>query len=62
MEKKQTHEQDICRTVLSNFWQSFCGKMRNIKLCLASAVVKASLLLRCGDVEMNPGPLSIEGM
>ena len=52
---KRTNEQG---TLLKNFWQSFCGKM---KLCLASAVVKASLLLRCGDVETNPGPLTKEG-
>ena len=54
-------EQVIRETVLSNFWHSFCGKMRSIKLYLSSAVVKASLLLRCGDVEMNPGPLTREG-
>ena len=26
-----------------------------------AAAVQASLLLRCGDIEMNPGPLSMEG-
>ena len=58
---KRTEEQVVHGTVLSNFLHSFCGKMRSIKLCLASALVKASLLLRCGDVEMNPGPLTREG-
>ena len=58
MEKcKRTDEQHACGIVLRNFWQNFCGKMRSIKLYLASAMIKASLLLRCGDVEMNPGPL-----
>ena len=52
---KRTNEQG---TILKNFWQSSYGKM---KLCLASAVVKVSLLLRCGDVETNPGPLTTEG-
>ena len=58
---KRTEEQVVYGAVLSNFWHNFCGKMRSIKLYLASAVVKASLLLRCGDVEMNPGPLTREG-
>ena len=35
--------------------------MRSMKLYLASAMVKASLLLRCGDVEINPGPLTSGG-
>ena len=30
-------------------------------MVLEMATVQASLLLRCGDVEMNPGPLTIEG-
>ena len=30
--------------------------MKGIKQFLSVAVIKASLLLRCGDVERNPGP------
>ena len=58
MEKsKRTDEQVVRGTMLRNFWQTFYGKIKNIRLSLASAMVKASLLLRCGDVEMNPGPV-----
>ena len=32
-----------------------------ITMELETATVQASLLLRCGDVEMNPGPLEREG-
>ena len=28
---------------------------------LKTAAVQVSLLLRCGDIEMNPGPLTMEG-
>ena len=31
--------------------------MKGIKQMLSVATVKASLLLRCGDVELNPGPV-----
>ena len=58
MEKcKRTDEEVVRGTVLKNFWHSICRKMRSIKLYFTSSVVNASLLLRCGDVEMNPGPL-----
>ena len=58
MEKnKRTDEQVVRGTILRNFWQTFYGKIKNIRLSLVSAVVKASLLLRCGDVETNPGPV-----
>jgi DNA-binding Xre family transcriptional regulator len=58
MEKsKKTDEQVIGGSMLRNFWQTFYGKMKNIRLSLVSAMVKASLLLRCGDVETNPGPV-----
>jgi hypothetical protein len=56
---KRTDEQIGRGTMLRNFWQTFYGKMKNIRLSLVSAVVKASLLLRCGDVETNPGPESM---
>ena len=57
MEKsKGTNEQVVRGSMLRNFWQTFYGKMISIRLSLVSAVVKASLLLRCGDVESNPGP------
>ena len=54
---KRTDEQVARGSMLRNFWQTFYGKMKSIRLSLVSAVVKASLLLRCGDVEMNPGPV-----
>ena len=58
MEKsKRTDEQDARGLMSRNFWQTFFGKMKSIRLSLVSAVVKASLLLRCGDVETNPGPV-----
>ena len=58
MEKSErTDEQVVRGTLLRNFWQTFYGKMKNIRLSLVSAMVKASLLLRCGDVETNPGPV-----
>jgi hypothetical protein len=57
MEKsKRTDEQVVRGSMLRNFWQTFYGKLNSIRLSLVSAVVKASLLLRCGDVETNPGP------
>ena len=57
MEKsKRTDEQVVQGIMLRNFWQTFYGKIKNIRLSLVSAMVKASLLLRCGDVETNPGP------
>ena len=58
MEKNERTDEQVARgSMLRNFWQTFYGKMKNIGLSLISAVVKASLLLRCGDVEMNPGPI-----
>ena len=58
MEKsKRTDEQVARGSILRNFWQTFYGKMKKIRLSLVSAVIKASLLLRCGDVETNPGPV-----
>ena len=58
MEKSKRIDEQVARgTMLRNFWQTFYGKMKSIRLSLVSAVVKASLLLRCGDVEMNPGPV-----
>ena len=54
---KRTDEQVARGLMLRNFWQTFYGKMKSVRLSLASAVVKASLLLRCGDVETNPGPV-----
>ena len=57
MEKSERTDEQVARgTMLRNFWQTFYGKIKNIRLSLVSAVVKASLLLRCGDVETNPGP------
>ena len=32
-----------------------------VSMELVTAAVQASLLLRCGDVEMNPGPIGKEG-
>ena len=32
-----------------------------IPTLLATALVSTSLLVRCGDIELNPGPLSKEG-
>ena len=62
MEKsKRTDEQVARGTMLRNFWQTFYGKMNSVRLSLVSAVVKASLLLRCGDVETNPGPVGKYG-
>jgi hypothetical protein len=60
-ESKRTDEQVVRGSMLKNFWQTFYAKLKSIRLSLVSAVVKASLLLRCGDVETNPGPFSIEG-
>ena len=58
MEKSERTDEQVARgTMLRSFWQTFYGKMKNITLSLVSAVVKASLLLRCGDVETNPGPV-----
>ena len=45
---------------MSNFWHKLVEKVRSIKKCLSSAMVKFSLLLRCGDVEENPGPYDHE--
>ena len=45
---------------MSNFWHKLVEKMKSIKQCLSSALVKFSLLLRCGDVEENPGPYDQE--
>jgi hypothetical protein len=57
MEKHQQTDEKIAKVTMSrNFWQTFYGKMKSIRLSLVSDVVKASLLLRCGDVETNPGP------
>jgi hypothetical protein len=62
MEKsKKTDEQVGRGMMLRNFWQTFYVKLKSIRLSLVSAMVKASLLLRCGDVETNPGPFSKEG-
>ena len=46
----------------SNFRHKLIERMRTVKLCLSSAIAKASLLLRCGDVEENPGPLEKLGI
>ena len=35
--------------------------MKTMKLDQNISVVQASLLLRCGDIEVNPGPLGREG-
>jgi hypothetical protein len=57
MEKRKKTDEQVDRGMMSrNFWQTFFGKMNSIRLSIVSAVVKASLLLRCGDVETNPGP------
>ena len=32
-----------------------------IPMLITTAMVSASLLVRCGDIELNPGPLSKEG-
>lgn len=53
---KRSDSQVAHTTTPTNFWHSLCENFQGIKLCLSSAVVKASLLLRCGDVEKNPGP------
>ena len=55
-ESNRTDKQVTRGLMLRNFWQIFYGKMKSIRPTLVSAVVKASLLLRCGDVETNPGP------
>ena len=62
IERYRTKEQvtnSVMQTMLisvSNLQHNINGTMRSLKQFLASAVVKASLLLRCGDVEVNPGP------
>ena len=45
---------------MSNFWRKLVERVKSIKKCLDSALVKFSLLLRCGDVEENPGPYDQE--
>ena len=44
----------LFNAAVCNFLQKL---MKGIKQTLSVATVKASLLLRCGDVELNPGPL-----
>jgi hypothetical protein len=55
MKKSKRTDEQVAKG--TNFWQMVYGKMKSIRLSLVSAVVKASLLLRCGDVETNPGPV-----
>ena len=44
----------LFNATVCNFLQKL---MKGIKQALSVAIIKASLLLRCGDVELNPGPL-----
>ena len=45
---------------MSNFWHKLAERVKPIKKCLNLALVKFSLILRCGDVEENPGPYDHE--